>query len=160
VSPVSGFRDLEGPVNLCNRNRDLANAISRSPRKWGHRRHSGGQVSKGQPSQESMPGGIGVRRIGNSEGRKFYAFPFREVRNSDRGRTVVLWTSRSHAQELAGGAKGCRGTIVDRESGIRERVDHDSASVDFPIGRSPDKSKEHVGIFIGVRGLVRPDLVV
>jgi hypothetical protein len=61
-------------------------------------------VSKGQPSLESTPGGIENRRIRNSKGMSSTHFNSAKSEIPDRGRTVVLWTSRSHAKELAGGS--------------------------------------------------------
>jgi hypothetical protein len=73
--------------------------------------------------------------IGESEfqGREFHTFQFREVRNSDRGRTVVLWNSRSHAKKVSRRElRGAESTIADRESGIREVSDTRPHKCRFP----------------------------
>jgi hypothetical protein len=96
-----------------------------------------------------------------SQGHKFYAFHFREVRNPIGERTVVLWTSRSHEKEVSRRElRSAESSIADRESGIREDSRLRQRKCRFPDREIPDRSKESVWrIFIGVRVFVRPDLV-
>jgi hypothetical protein len=59
---------------------------------------------KPEGAEEATPGGIGNRRIGDPEGVSSTHFNPRSSETPIGGRTVVLWTSRSHAKELARGS--------------------------------------------------------
>jgi hypothetical protein len=74
-------------------------------------------VSKGQPSQESTPSGIGDRRIGDPENVSSTHSNSANSETPIGERTVVLWTSRSHEKgvsrrELRSGERYHRGSGV------------------------------------------------
>jgi hypothetical protein len=95
---------------------------------------------------ESTPGGIENRRIGNPKGVNSTHFNSANSETPIGERTVVLWTSRSHAKRVSRRElRGAESAIGDRESGIREVSDSRPRKCRFPDGRIPDKSKEHVG---------------
>jgi hypothetical protein len=105
VSSHIGVRDLEGSVNLCN-------LKSRIPKRdfpittgvWAIGAIVEDRCRRVNPRGESTPGGIGNRRIGNSKGVSSTHFNSAKSETPIGERTVVLWTSRSHAKELAGGS--------------------------------------------------------
>jgi hypothetical protein len=74
-------------------------------------------VSKGQPSQELMPSGIGDRRIEDPESViSTHSHPVKSE-TSIGERTVVSWTSRSHEKgvsqrELRSGDRCHRGSGI------------------------------------------------
>jgi hypothetical protein len=155
----TGVRVFESPVPIYDGNRDIP--IRDFP--TGLRHHSGGQVSKVNPDGESTPGGIGNRRIGISKGVNSTHFKLAtsEVPIGKKGRGPMDWqvtgkgASRRELRkrEIDPSPIGNRGSM--------RVVDHDIVSVDFPIGKIPDKKQEAVGkILIGFRGSMRLDPVV
>jgi hypothetical protein len=112
----------------------------------GHRRQSIGQVLEGQPLQESTPGGIENRRIGDPKGVSSTHSNSANSETPIGERTVVLWTSRSHEKRVSRRElRGAESAIADRESGIREVSDSRPRKYRFPDGEIPDRARKHVG---------------
>jgi hypothetical protein len=68
-----------------------------------------------------MPGGVGDRRIGNSESVSSTHFESTNSETPIEGRARGLGTGRSHVRGVSRrGLKGAESAIANRESGIRE----------------------------------------
>ena len=94
-------QSLEGSMNLCNRNREIPKRdFPITTGVWAIGALVEDRCQEGQSSLESMPGGIINRRIGNPKGVSSTHFKSAKCETLIGGRTVVLWTSRSHVKEL------------------------------------------------------------
>jgi hypothetical protein len=94
-----GVRDLEGSVNYCNGNRDIPICdFPITTGVWAIGARARDKCRKVKPCRGSTSGGIRNRRIGNPKG---VSFTHSNSVNSETligERTVVSWTSRSHAK--------------------------------------------------------------
>jgi hypothetical protein len=89
-----GVQDLEGSVNFCSGNRDFSITTG----VWAIGAKARDKCRKVKPCRGSTSGGIGNRRIGNPKGVSFTHSNSANSETPIGERTVVSWTSRSHAK--------------------------------------------------------------